>query len=117
MTSSLGKIFGEGPASKGVALSAQGFNEGKGKPFTAADVRYTASKDGRTLYVIVMGVPTEALRLEALGRSSSAVIITAAHLLGAKASLAWRQLDEALVIEPSVEAPAIAGTLVVKLTL
>ena len=27
------KVFGEGPASAGAALSAQGFNEGKGKPF------------------------------------------------------------------------------------
>lgn len=116
MTSSSGKIFGEGPASKEAALSAWGFNEGKGKPFTAADVRYTASKYGRTLYVILMGVPTETLRLEAPGRSTSAGTITGAHLLGAKASLAWRQLDEALVIEPPVEAPAIAGTLVVKLT-
>ncbi len=44
------KTFGEGPASEGTELSAQGFNEGKGKPFTAEDVRYVTSKDGRTLY-------------------------------------------------------------------
>ncbi|HEU5397044.1 MAG TPA: alpha-L-fucosidase, partial [Verrucomicrobiae bacterium] len=35
------KVFGEGPASAGARLSAQGFNEGKGKPFTAEDVRFT----------------------------------------------------------------------------
>ena len=29
------KVFGEGPASQGPPLRAQGFNEGKGKPVTA----------------------------------------------------------------------------------
>jgi len=53
------KIFGEGPAMENATpLSAQGFNEGKGKPLTAADVRYTVSKDGKTLYVFTMGWPT-----------------------------------------------------------
>ncbi len=111
------KVFGEGPASKAVALSAQGFNEGKGKSFTAADVRYTASQDGNTLYVIVMGVPTETLRLEALGRSTSGVNITGARLLGRQVSLAWQQQDRALVIKLLAEAPAITAALVVKLNL
>ena len=36
------KIFGEGPAIEDVApLKAQGFNEGKGKPFTYEDIRFT----------------------------------------------------------------------------
>lgn len=48
-------IFGEGPAQQGAAaLSAQGFNEGKGKPFTAQDVRFVTKGD--TLYATVMGV-------------------------------------------------------------
>jgi alpha-L-fucosidase len=34
-------VFGEGPASAGAELSHQGFNEGRGKPFTAGDVRFT----------------------------------------------------------------------------
>lgn len=37
------KIFGEGPAQESAAaLSAQGFNEGKGKPFTSEDIRFAA---------------------------------------------------------------------------
>ncbi|MCE5184826.1 MAG: alpha-L-fucosidase [Planctomycetaceae bacterium] len=53
------KVFGEGPAMKDAApLRAQGFNEGKGKPLTAEDVRYTMSKDGKTLYAVVMGRPS-----------------------------------------------------------
>ena len=35
------KVFGEGPASAGAKLTAQGFNEGKGKPLTAEDIRFT----------------------------------------------------------------------------
>jgi alpha-L-fucosidase len=50
------KIFGEGPASEEtVALSAQGFNEGKGKPFTGADIRFTTK--GNQLYAIALGPP------------------------------------------------------------
>jgi alpha-L-fucosidase len=50
------KIFGEGPASEEkVALSAQGFNEGKGKPFTGKDIRFTSK--GEILYAIALGKP------------------------------------------------------------
>jgi alpha-L-fucosidase len=50
------KIFGEGPAMEEAApLSAQGFNEGKGKPFGAEDIRFTLK--GNVLYCIVLGSP------------------------------------------------------------
>ena len=62
------KIFGEGPASGGAALSAQGFNEGKGKPFTAQDVRFTSK--GNTLYAIVLGWPTNGVQIQSLGKSA-----------------------------------------------
>ncbi|HEY8932810.1 MAG TPA: alpha-L-fucosidase, partial [Rariglobus sp.] len=64
------KTFGEGPASAGAEIKAQGFNEGKGKPFTAEDVRYTASKDGKTLYAIVCGVPSGPVSLKSLGQTA-----------------------------------------------
>lgn len=52
------KVFGEGPAlEKVAALSAQGFNEGKGKPFTHEDIRFTTK--GNTLYAIAMGWPEQ----------------------------------------------------------
>src|ERR1044072_1168790 len=52
------KIFGEGPATTEVAkLSGPGFNEGKGKAFTAADMRFTTKGD--TLYAIVFGWPDD----------------------------------------------------------
>nr|WP_068889256.1 alpha-L-fucosidase [Pedobacter panaciterrae] len=50
------KVFGEGPAMESAApLSAQGFNEGKGKPFEAKDIRFTTK--GNDLYIIPMGWP------------------------------------------------------------
>lgn len=50
------KIFGEGPAlEKVAALSAQGFNEGKGKPFTSEDIRFTTK--GNIVYAIALSWP------------------------------------------------------------
>lgn len=50
------KVFGEGPAIANAApLNAQGFNEGKGKPFTHEDIRFTVK--GNTLYACFLGWP------------------------------------------------------------
>ena len=104
------KTFGEGPASEGVALSAQGFNEGKGKPFTAADVRYTASKDGRTVYIIVLGAPSEPLRLTAFG--SGGPRVRALSILGDAAVPGWTQNADHLVIDPPAVRPVADAALV-----
>lgn len=106
------KTFGEGPASEGVALSAQGFNEGKGRPFTAADVRYTASKDEKTVYVIVLGVPTETLRLAALGKLKAGATISKIARFGSGEAVGWRQQEDAAEIDPGLAAPAGSPALV-----
>ena len=50
------KIYGEGPASEtATPLKAQGFNEGKGKPFTSADIRFVIK--GEVLYATSFGWP------------------------------------------------------------
>jgi alpha-L-fucosidase len=50
------KIFGEGPAQESAKpLTAQGFNEGGGKPFSSLDYRFTTK--GNTLYIIALGWP------------------------------------------------------------
>ncbi|KEQ29567.1 alpha-L-fucosidase [Pedobacter antarcticus 4BY] len=50
------KVFGEGPAMESAApLSAQGFNEGKGKPFGSSDIRFV--KKGAILYATLLGWP------------------------------------------------------------
>jgi alpha-L-fucosidase len=65
------KIFGEGPqlGSAG-ALTAQGFNEGKGKPFTSEDIRF-AQKDNK-LYATVMSWPENGTAIiKSLGKESA----------------------------------------------
>lgn len=49
-------IYGEGPKIDTInPMEDQGFNEGKGEPYTSKDIRFT--KKGRTVYAIVMELP------------------------------------------------------------
>jgi alpha-L-fucosidase len=91
------KVFGEGPASAGATLTAQGFNEGKGKPLTAADVRFT-QKDN-TLYAIVLGAPTNGVSIKSFGISVGLLDkpISTVELLGG-GKLQWHQTGDALEI-------------------
>jgi len=119
------KIFGEGPASGGAALSAQGFNEGKGRPNSAADFRFTTR--GNVLYAIELGWPTNAVAIKSLGKSAGLLdkSIRNIELLGgnqktrlpaerpatllmqngAGKKLAWTQTGGALVIQPPENKP------------
>jgi alpha-L-fucosidase len=99
------KTFGEGPASEGAALSAQGFNEGKGKPFTGEDVRFT-TKDG-ALYMIVLGVPKQDLQIKSLGTAATLLAspIRRITLLGSKEEVQWSQASEALTLKVPAEIP------------
>ena len=92
------KAFGEGPASAGAALSAQGFNEGKGKPFTAEDIRFTTKGD--TLYAIELGWPTNGVTIKSLGESAKLLDrpVGKVELLGSPETIQWQQTAAALVI-------------------
>jgi alpha-L-fucosidase len=101
------KIFGEGPQMASAApIAAQGFNEGKGKPFTAEDVRFTVKGD--TLYAIVMGAPTATVRIKSLGTAATLLSapVASVELLGATAPVRWSQSAEALEIEPPASLPS-----------
>ncbi|MDQ3812678.1 MAG: alpha-L-fucosidase, partial [Armatimonadota bacterium] len=91
------KVFGEGPASAGAALAAQGFNEGKGKPFGAQDFRFTTR--GNTLYVIAFGWPqNKQLTIRTLAKTQNIVgEVRAVQLLGGKALTSTRD-DEGLTV-------------------
>lgn len=92
--------FGEGPQmEEAVPLQGPGFNEGKGKAFTARDVRFTTKGD--VLYAIVMGAPTGAVHIRSLGTGAKALDqpVSRVTLLGSDASLTWSQTADALVIE------------------
>jgi alpha-L-fucosidase len=64
------KIFGEGPQQESAgALTAQGFNEGKGKPYTSADVRFVQKEN--ILYATVMAWPENGTAIiKSLGKES-----------------------------------------------
>ncbi|HEY0946516.1 MAG TPA: alpha-L-fucosidase [Opitutaceae bacterium] len=112
------KVFGEGPASAGAELSAQGFNEGKGKPFTAEDVRFTVGKDG-SLYAIVLGWPEKTLALKSLSTDAAGGRITDVKLIGSAESVQWNQTTEGLRIVPAQNAPTgeLRSAAVYKITL
>ena len=113
------KTFGEGPASAGLALSAQGFNEGKTKPFTAEDVRYTVSKDGKTVYAIVCGLPAGPVALKSLGQTAALLdrSIDKVEQLGASETIVWSLGADALSVTPAVAKPAFDAGIVFKITL
>jgi len=54
------KIYGEAPST---VTAEKGHFDGQrdvsNKPFTAEDIRFTQSKDGKTLYAIVLEIPTD----------------------------------------------------------
>jgi alpha-L-fucosidase len=54
------KIYGEGPSTV-VAEKGQfdGQTDVSKKPFTAEDIRFTQSKDGKNLYAIVLEIPKD----------------------------------------------------------
>jgi alpha-L-fucosidase len=64
------KIFGEGPQQESAgALTAQGFNEGKGKSYTSADIRFV--QKGKILYATVMAWPENGTAIiKSLGKES-----------------------------------------------
>ncbi|AYL96793.1 alpha-L-fucosidase [Mucilaginibacter celer] len=105
-------VFGEGPAIESAApLSAQGFNEGKGKPFTADDFRFT--KKQNMLYAIALGWPGEkGSMIKALASSSAqlgARKITGVSMVGYPGKLNWQQTAEGLKIQtPAVKPDDIA---------
>lgn len=94
------RVLGEGPQMEDAApLQAQGFNEGKGKPFTAEDVRFT-TKDG-DIYAFVLGRPMASIRIRSLGKDAGLLNdpVHAITMLGSDQELAWSQDADALVID------------------
>ncbi|PWG81485.1 alpha-L-fucosidase [Pararcticibacter amylolyticus] len=89
-------VFGEGPAAGSAApLTAQGFNEGKGKPFSAADIRFTTK--GKILYAILLGWPEEnKILVKSLGGKGKVADV---RLLGHGEPLEFSQSDQGLEVK------------------
>jgi alpha-L-fucosidase len=95
------KVAGEGPQIAVAEPSkGQGFNEGKSRPYTSEDIRFTTK--GNAIYVFVMSPPTGPINIRSLGIKGTLLgkPVARVELLGGHEQLNWRQTDEALVIEP-----------------
>lgn len=81
------KIFGEGPTEVGAGM----FGEGKQKPFTHEDIRFT--KKGRDLYAITLGRPQGEVKIAALARGSKLFRGSVARIevVGIPVALKFRQ--------------------------
>lgn len=101
-------IFGEGPALENTApLSAQGFNEGKGKPMEAQDIRFVVKGD--VLYATVMGWPENGkVLIKNLGSNSQHYKkkISKVELLSTKQSLAFEQTADGSLVSFPENRPA-----------
>lgn len=82
------RLFGEGKAT----VTGGAFKEDFG--FSADDIRFTQSKDGGTLYALVLGVPASDVSIRALAKTGIANV----RLLGSGEALTWKKDADALVI-------------------
>ncbi len=110
------KVLGEGPQMADLApLEGPGFNEGKNKPFTAEDVRFT--QKGSTLYAFIMGPPTGPISIHSLGTEHALLEAPIANItrLGSDEPLTWSQTADSLTID-SLAAPTNEIATVFKIT-
>ncbi|MCU6499713.1 alpha-L-fucosidase [Rugamonas sp. A1-17] len=113
-------VYGEGPVALEAAatpMPGKGFNEGQGKPFSAADVRFTA-KD-KTVFAFFMGWPaTGKVTIEAMGSASPHLPgrIRQVELLGAKRALAFEQTVQGLQVTLPADMPALAYASALKIS-
>jgi alpha-L-fucosidase len=99
------KTYGEGPHSI-VSGSFQGKSVSS---LGAQDIRFTRSKDNKTIYAIALGWPTDVLVIKALGTAAATNPgkIAQVQLVGSEQKLSWKQTAEGLrVTLPTEHAPA-----------
>jgi alpha-L-fucosidase len=106
------KISGENPpvakpAGTPDKKKGEMFNEASRLKTSAQNIRFTTSKDGKTLYVFCLGEPQEDIVIKALGSSSGKLErpIANVKLLGGNSQLDWKQNSDALVITKPASVP------------
>ncbi|WP_449437508.1 alpha-L-fucosidase C-terminal domain-containing protein [Pedobacter steynii] len=113
------KVYGEGPATENMApLTAQGFNEGKGKPFVAQDIRFTTK--GAVLYAIPMGWPENGkITIKSLAKGNASLYpskIKSIELLGAGPVTDFKQDETGLTVTLPAKHPALNYAFALKIT-
>jgi alpha-L-fucosidase len=112
-------VFGEGPVMEEASapMSGAGFNEGKGKPYSAADIRFTAK--GNALYAFVMGWPQDGkVMIKALGSAAPHLgkRIARVELVGSARPLAFRQTAQGLLVTLPARKPDLAYASALKIS-
>lgn len=98
------KLFGEGPAIESAApLSAQGFNEGKGKPFGAQDMRFV--KKDKTLYATLLAWPADKTAVIKTLNNGNVGKVEKVSLLGYPRPLAFAQTIDGLNVNLPEQVP------------
>ncbi len=87
--------YGEGPT----AIQGGAFGDHK-LGLTAKDIRFTRSKDGKTVYALLMDWPGDAavVGIESLGRNNHQRRIKSVHLMGHNGPLKWTQSSKVLTV-------------------
>lgn len=95
------KKFGEGPTK-----TLQGhLADLNFKGFTAQDLRFTQSKDGKKLYVIALGLPEDG-KLVVRSLPTKDGEVKRVNLLGHSGKLVWKQTDEGLEVTLPKDVPS-----------
>jgi alpha-L-fucosidase len=100
------KIYGEGPH----AVKTGSFQGNSIGALGEKDIRFTRSKDGRTLYAIALGWPSGPFTIQALGSQSlqRPGRIENVELLGTQERVQWKQLPGSLHLQlPENYRPAV----------
>lgn len=95
------RIHGEGAnlhdTGRGKSSDSAGKNEAT--QFGSDDIRYTRSKDGKSIYVFALGWSEDGLTLDSLGEEVRGNKIKSIALLGSKSKVKWGCQDSKLRIE------------------
>ena len=93
------KTYGEGPSTVEAPVKGafDGVTDVATKPYTAADFRFTASKDGAALYALVLAWPADG-RLLVRSLAASSGKVTTVSLLGCPGKISWSQTDRGLAV-------------------
>ncbi len=110
------KIYGEGPNS----VKAGSFQGKSVSRLGLKDIRFTRNKANNVVYALVMGWPTEAVVVRALGSAAAteARRVARVEYLGTEERVDWKQNDDGLRVElPKHYRPKVDYALVIKVTL
>lgn len=109
-------IAAEGPT----AEPAGGFKDHKKfltLEYSAQDVRYTSSKDGKTVYAMLLGVPEPGTSITLEAPVQANVQVTSFGVLGASESITWAMSSKGLSFKAPKVSVGASKTVTFKLTL